>query len=78
MTVYAVGLIYNDEQEGEVTQIYYLRSTYELAKQKALNTHLRTIGAIVVQKFVVDSDEYFEPEIIKQHERFLRYGTQTT
>lgn len=75
MTVYAVGLIYNDEWEGEVVQIYYLHSTYKLAKEKALETELRTIGAIVVQKFVVDSDEYFEPEIIKQHDRFLRYDS---
>lgn len=75
MTVYAVGLIYNDEWEGEVIQIYQLWSAYDKAKEAALEIPLRQIGAIVIQSFVVDApDSLSEPEIIKQHDRFLRYN----
>ena len=75
MTVYAVGLIYNDEWEGEVIQIYQLWSDYKKAREEALKIPLRQIAAIVVQSFVVDSpNSLSEPEIIKQHDRFLRYG----
>lgn len=75
MTVYAVGLIYNDEWEGEVVQHYTLWSVYEKAKEEALKQNIKFLCGIVVQKFIVDSDAYFEPEIIKQHVGFVRYGT---
>jgi hypothetical protein len=76
MTVYAVGLIYNDEWEGEVIQIYQLWSDYKKAKEAALKIQLRQVGAIVVQSFIVDSpNSLSEPEVIKEHERFLRYGS---
>lgn len=74
VTVYAVGLIYNDEWEGEVIQHYSLWSTYKKAKEEAMKIDLRFASAIVVQKFNIDSSEYFEAEIIKSHTSFVRYS----
>lgn len=75
-TVYAVGLIYNDEWEGEVIQIYSLWSEYNKAKEEALKEQVRYYSAIVVQPFKIDDPNFIgKPEIIKSHEGFVRYGT---
>lgn len=75
MTIYAVGLIYNDDYESEVTCILSLWSTYDKAKEEAFKTLLRQVSATVVQSFVVDSpNSISEPEIIKSHTSFVRYG----
>lgn len=75
MTVYAVGLIYNDEWEGEVIQHYSLWSDYNRAKEEALKQEIRFASAIVVQPFTIDNpNQFFEAEIIKSHVSFVRYG----
>ena len=71
--IYAVGFMYISEWEGEVIQHYSFWSTYEEAQRTAMNLYCKHASAIVVQRFDVDSTDYYEPEIIKSHEAFVRF-----
>ena len=67
LTIYAVGLIYNDEWEGKVIQYYSFWSDHKKAKEEALKQEPSFASAIVVQPFIIDNPQSFEPEIIKEN-----------